>query len=446
MTEAVPKLTRRRFLAGTAATAAALALPFNRALMPSAAAKDADTLTIGLPAAPNALAATAAYLAAFTKSTGIKITPFTTNTTSGTWVAVFQEISTRLAGGEPMDSAYIATEGMLLFEERGVIEPLDSYIASDKAAVDAFYQDVNPQLLANFRTLDTLKGHTYFIPIGYNVMSIWYSKALFKKYNVPTPAPGWTWADFEAAATKIADAPNRYGFAINASPGPFTDVYPWILTAGGQVFTPDQSKCVVDNPPAVQAATFVRSLVEKKLVNSPGGAYNAFAEAAAGRLGMFGGGIWPNLDITATQAQINQDFGIVPWPVLKQGATSGTPVGVGGFPIFKGSKNKDALWEFIKFTFSTGFQSGAVVPFGGDMPIRQSVATSSAFLAKFPPGTDNFSKELSNSTMIVGVPNGSAVENEIGVVWEQILTGATSPAAGMKSMQDNVAQLMTQSV
>ena len=48
--------------------------------------------------------------------------------------------------------------------------------------------------------------------------------------------------------------------------------------------------------------------------------------------------------------------------------------------------------------------------------------------------------------MIVGVPNGSAVESEISTVWEQILTGASTPAAGMKAMQANVTQLMAQQV
>jgi hypothetical protein len=48
--------------------------------------------------------------------------------------------------------------------------------------------------------------------------------------------------------------------------------------------------------------------------------------------------------------------------------------------------------------------------------------------------------------MIVGVPNAGAVENEISTTWAQILTGATTPAAGMKTMQDTCNQLMTQKV
>ena len=62
--------------------------------------------------------------------------------------------------------------------------------------------------------------------------------------------------------------------------------------------------------------------------------------------------------------------------------------------MFKSVKNKAAMWEFIKFTFSDEFQRGPVVPFGGDMPIRTSVATDPSFLKQWPQGTEYFTKEL----------------------------------------------------
>ena len=442
-----PMISRRKLL--TAGATAAVAGPLLAACGGSSSSGSSgssgdDVLTIGLPVTPKDLGQTTKYLQAFEKQTGIHVNSFTTNTATNTWVSVFQEVSTRLAGGQAMDSAYIATEGMLLFEKKGVLDPLDSYIASDKAAINSFYADVNPTLLANFRQLDTLDGHTYFIPIGYNVMSMWYNRKVFSSLGLSEPTPGWTWDDFLKAATKISNGSSRLGFAIGApTPGPFTDVYPWVLTNGGGILNADQTMATADSPANIEAATFVRGLVSKKLTNQPGGTYNAFNSAAAGDLGMFGAGIWPNTDIPLSQADINKQFAIVPWP---QQTKAGTPVGVGGFPMFKQTKNKKALWEFIKYSVSEEFQQGPVVNFGGDMPIRQSVARSQSFLKNFPPGTENFSNELSNSTMIVGVPNGSAVESEISTVWEQILTGAVSPSAGMKSMQANVSSLMTQQV
>jgi ABC-type glycerol-3-phosphate transport system substrate-binding protein len=444
MGEQKPMLTRRSFLGATGAAAAALMLPkdklfnFNRINDSSSA-----TLNIVLNSQPSGLKAAEGFLADFTKSTGIKLNLTATNG-GGSWVGFFQAISTKLAGGEAIDSAYIATEGMLLFEERGVLDPLDSYIAGSKATIDAFYSDVDPHVLADFRTLDALNGHTFFIPIGYNVMSMWINRALFKEFGVAIPNPDWTWDEFLAAATKIADAPNRYGFAINTPvPGPFTDVYPWVLTAGGEVMNANQTKCVADNAAAIEAATFVRNMVAKKITNEPPGAYNQFAEMAGGKLAMYGAGIWPNLFMGIPQSQINSTFVVVPWPQLK---ARGTPVGVGGFPMFKNSANKEALWEFIKWTTSEQFQSGPVVPFGGDTPMRKSVATSASFLKQYPPGTEYFTEELAYSTMIIGVPNAGAVENEVSTAWSQILTGATSPAAGMKTMQDTCNQLMAQKV
>jgi multiple sugar transport system substrate-binding protein len=440
-------VSRRDFLAAgaKAAAVAAAAGPILAACGSSgnsAGSSADDVLTIGLPVFPKDFKATEKFLTKFEKSSGVTVNLFTTNTASNTWVSVFQEISTRLAGGEPIDSANIATEGMLLFAQKGVIEPLDSYIASDKALIDSFYSDVNPQMLANFRQLDNLHGHTYYVPYVYNVMSIWYNRGLFSKHKLPAPAPGWTWDDFEKAATTIASEPGVLGYAIGTPvPGPFTDVYPWVLTNGGQILTADQSKCVANNPAAIEAATFVRGLVTKKIVNQPGGTYNEFSAIAADKLGMFGGGTWPNNDIPLTQAQTNAKLAIAPWP---RQASNGTPVGLAGFPMFKSTKNKKALWEFIKFTISEEFQATHVVPFCGGMPIRRSASATQAKL--LPPGADYFNEELSYSTMIVGVPNGSAVENEISTAWEQILTGSATPADGMATMQTTCNQLMTQTV
>ena len=440
--------SRRKFLMGGAAAAAALTLP--KGILESRdrrpleskryASTSDDSLTIAFNASPpGAYKATLQLLAGFTKNTGIKITPALYTNNNG-WVGIFQILSTRIAGGLPLDSAYIATEGMLLFEEQGLLSPLDSFIASDKAAMDAYYNDVPPHMLSAFKALDDIHGHTYFVPIGYNVMSIWYNRAMFKEFNVPTPAPGWTWDDFLSAATKVSDSPNRLGWAIGTpSPGPFTDVYPWVLTNGGYILNPAQTTCVAGSKACVEAATFVRNLVKKNLTNLPGGSYNSSTAALAGRLAMFGGGMWPNLGFGVPQAEVNKTFAIVPWPVSTQ---AGTPVGVGGFPTFSSTKNKAAMWEFIKFSISEEFQRGPVVPFGGDMPIRTSVATDPSFLTQWPDGTDYFTKELDYATLIVGVPNAGAVESEISNAWESILTGAVSPAAGMAGMESRCNSLM----
>jgi multiple sugar transport system substrate-binding protein len=434
--------SRRSFLAGSAATAAALALPANRLLQPLAAPKGTadDVLSIALYAPPSLITTLNPFLTAWEKSNGIKLN-FIALPASG-WVDFFEQVSTRLAGGQTIDSANVATEGMLLFAERGLLDPLDPYIAKDKALLEAFYDDMNPHILSQFRALDNWHGHSYFLPWGYNVMSMWINRPLFKEFNLPEPGPDWTWDDFERAAKAIAAAPNRYGYAIGTPPAPFNDVYPWVLTAGGEIMNAAQSKCVANNAAAIEAATFVRSLVTGNLANQPGGSYNAITEAAGLKLGMMGAGFWPLLELPLTPKQIKEQFSIVRWPQKEQPAT---PVGLGSFPIFSSSKAKPAMWEFIKWTLSEEFQA-VVVPYGLDgTPMRRSVYTPE-FLAKYPSGFENFTTELTNCTLIVGVPNAGAVESEISNVWGQILSGAITPAEGMKTMEDTCNHLMTQKV
>jgi multiple sugar transport system substrate-binding protein len=271
-------VSRRQFLTGAAAAVAALSLPANRQLrqlVHLAPAKNApadDVLTVALYASASFAKIAAKYMANFTKLSGIKVNVI--GIPGNSWVQVFEDVSTRIAGGQAVDSTWIPTEGMLLFTERGALEPLDSYIAADKAIVDAYYKDLDPHLLADFRGLDNVNGHTYELPVGYNVMSMWINKPVFKEYNVPIPEPDWTWADFEKIATKLSAPPNRYGFYLTPVPGPFTDVYPWVLTAGGQILNAAQTKCVANQPASIEAATFARRLVQKNLVNAPGGSYN----------------------------------------------------------------------------------------------------------------------------------------------------------------------------
>ena len=428
-----PAISRRNFLAGTAAVTAALALPLNRQIRSAvhlAPAKNAadDMLTIAFYTTAAGVKPMSGLLAVFKKLTGITVNPIAVPANS--WVGFMQAVSTRIAGGQVLDSAQLATEAFLLFEKRGLCAPLDSYVAQDKATVDNFYADIDPHVLANFQALDNVGG-TYIMPYGYNVMSMWVNVAMFRKYGVALPNSDWTWDEFLAAATKMASAPNRYGYGIVAPvPGPFTDVYPWVLTAGGQIMNARQSACVADNPGAIEAATFVRSLVTKGLANEPGGSYNFETESAGLKLAMFGGGVWPLLSIPLPPAQVTKEFVILPWP--KQ-TSPGTPVGVGGFPILKASNAKPAVWEFIKWFMNPEFQGPFAADFGGAMPIRRSSASDPALLKKYPPGAINFVSELAHSTPIVGVPNAGAVENEISTVWEQILSGATSPAAGLKT-------------
>ena len=294
--------------------------------------------------------------------------------------------------------------------------------------MNSFYNDVNPHMLNNFRTLDDIHGHTYFVPIGYNVMSMWYNRKLFKEFNVPSAG-----ARLDLGRVRLGGhedrirLPTAYGFAIGSPrTGPFTDVYPWVLTNGGYILNPAQSTVCAGSAASIEAATFVRSLVSKKLVNEPGGllqrlcpgvtpAVWACSEAVCG----------PTSASVPPRSSVNETFAIVPWP---KSTHQWYPRRRRRFPHVRVvSKTRRPCGSSSSSRVSDEFQRGPVVPFGGDMPIRHSVGTDPAFLTQWPQGTHYFTDELAYSTLIVGVPNATAVESEISNAWESILTGAGKP-------------------
>jgi multiple sugar transport system substrate-binding protein len=362
----------------------------------------------------------------FQKDTGIATTPLFINVS--TWVEFFQQVEIRLAGGTPIDTMNMATEGQRLFASKGALEPLNSYIGKDKKLVNEFYKDVNPRTIAQIHKYDSFGGHTYYLPWGYNTMGIWYNRATFKAAGLSDPSPEWTWNDFEAAATKLTQAPTQFG--MNLVVDVFQGLEPWIFTNGGQVLNSTWTKCVIDNPAAVEAVAFARNLVAKGMAPAPGGTYNEFTAFSQGTLGMFGAGMWPYNTFIANGGIKN--MAIVPWPKKKQ---QGSPVGTGAFPILKGSQNKDEAWEFVKYSLSPKFQLHQAAPLQGGVPLRNSVARSREFLKPLPPGAEYLVDALNYATPVVGVDNASAVEAALDSGWEQILTGAVSPSAGLRQLQ-----------
>ena len=117
----------------------------------------------------------------------------------------------------------------------------------------------------------------------------------------------------------------------------------------GYILNPTQSKCVAGSAASIEAATFVRSLVSKKLVNEPGGSYNAASPGLRRPLGMFGGGMWPNLGLSVFPRRASTRRS--PSSRGQSRLPAARPSGVGGFPMFElVLKTRTAMWEFIKFT------------------------------------------------------------------------------------------------
>lgn len=351
------------------------------------------------------------------------------------WGDFFNKVSTRIAGGQVPDIVQIATEGQRLFASKGLLAPLDPYITKDQALIDAYYADLDPNLIAWNKKYASPGGKTYYLPGEFNTMCIWYSKTLFAKAGVAPPKPNWTWADFRSACEKIKASTGAWGYADDAAY--FVGIMPWLLTNGASTLNEDWSAPTVDTPAAREAAAFVQALVRDKLAPPPGGTFDAFTAMSQGKVAMFGGGRWPIINIR--NLKIVDKVGIAPWPVKVK---EGSPVGWNGYPILKASKNKDAAWTFIKFLVSKEGSSFFAQLGGTIVPARRSVAQSQGYLANSPSGTPELYRALSYATPIPSPDKGAVVQKAIEDSFKQIYVGNGAPAPTLKSLQSTLQGLV----
>ena len=353
------------------------------------------------------------------------------------WSDFSNTVATRMAGGTSYDVIQVATEGQRLFASKGLLEPLDPYIAKDKAYVDAYFADMNPNVLTWNQKYSSVDKNTYFIPGAYNTVGLYLNTDLFKKAGIPIPTNGWTWDEFKADGVKIKAATGAYLFPAGAT-GQFPDVSPWLMTNNANTFNADWNKATFDSPQAIEAATFVRSLVADGLSPKPGGTFDAPTQLAKDALATFPGGRWPTQDIQRLKA-VDKTV-IVPFPT-KVG--SGSPVGWDAWPILKGSKNKADAWTLIKFLMSKEANDiQASSPTVSAVPARISAATSAAFTDNAPKGMQVLVDALSYATPIPGPDRGPESEKIILEAWLSAITGASSPKDALTSANEKLNALL----
>lgn len=353
---------------------------------------------------------------------------------SNNWATYFNTVSTQIAGGKVPDVVQVATEGQRLFASRGLVAPIDPYLARDKDELAELFTDVNPRL-QQMASKSSPDNNTYYLPGDYNPMCIWYNAEMFQQARVAEPSDSWNWDDFLSTAKKLTKS-GVYGMA--AGNGYFTGIMPWLLTNGTNVLSSDLKTSTITTPAAIEALTFMRELVSQNISPAPGGTFDPFQATAQGKLAMFGGGCWPIINMRLLN--MVSKMKIVKWPQKTQ---SGSPIGFNSYAIMKDSPNKEAAWAFAKFMTSkeTGqyfVQQGATV-----VPMRRSIATSDLFLANSPQGMEKLYTALDYGTLLPAPNKENVIELAINNVTSQILTGNVTPQQGASQLNQQITVALT---
>lgn len=357
---------------------------------------------------------------------------------SGNWATFSTTVATRLAGGQKIDIIQVATEGQRLFASKGILTDLGPYIEQDKAVVDDYYGDINPNLKKfNDEFAAGPKGETVFIPGGYNTMAMYLNKDVFAKAGVEIPADGqWTWDEFKAAGKTIKEKTGAY--LVGSGSGYFTDVMPWLTTNGTSTFNADWTQPTYSSAQAVESAQFAKSLIDEGLAPKPGGQFDANTAFKQGKLAVLGGGRWPVLGVRALD-MVDKTV-VVNWPT-KTG--NGSPVGWDGWNITEKSQNKQAAWTFIKFLMSKEAGEYFSEIGGTIVPARNSVANSDAFTKNAPEGSTRLSEAMDYATPIPSIDKGAEAQKVIEEAWGTIIAGQGEAQPTLDAAQTKLESLVS---
>ncbi len=267
-----------------------------------------------------------------------------------------------VAGGMPPDVIYFDRYAVAEWAARNAFTPLDGMLAADAARPDAVRA-------ANFypAAWDEAKynGKVYGIPNALDNRAFFYNKDLLVRAGLVDEKgqarPPRTWEELPDYSKKLSERDGkgrlqRAGF-LPMFGNSWLYMYGWMNDA--HFMSADGRKVLLNEPPVVQALTFMKSLYDD---------YGSYAEAKGFESGFQGGALDPFLTervamkIDGYWAMTNiaqfgrgMNFGIAPPPrPAKVLAEKGDMSWTGGwvYAIPTTAQKKEAAWEFIRWMVS----------------------------------------------------------------------------------------------
>ncbi|MGC8777354.1 MAG: ABC transporter substrate-binding protein [Candidatus Caldatribacteriaceae bacterium] len=246
------------------------------------------------------------------------------------------------AAGNPPEVSVVDQIWNPEFSAAGFIIPLDEYVAQSQSVKRENY-------FAGAWDSALFQGKLYGVPFDVGVWALnYYNKDFFRKAGLDPEKPPVTWDEFYNMGQKMTGG-EQWGTALWVGKGDaiqcITDAL--IFSNGGSVLNEDFTKCVLDQPQAIEAMEFFKKL---QAINPPGEVArteeDSFQLFTAGKVGMFWYGEWGQDTVNARAPEM--DWACTNFPRPANGKSIGT-FGGWNMVIYKNAPNKEAAWKFIEY-------------------------------------------------------------------------------------------------
>lgn len=245
---------------------------------------------------------------------------------------------TAASSGQSPDIMFWDRWRTVLYAPKGVLHPIDEYMAKDGVKAEDFYTEAVREL--------SYDNKVYGLPLTVDCRALFYNKKFLAEKGIDPPR---TWEDLRQAAIRLTvwdgNKLARAGMSMQDA-GLFSM---WIQQAGGQMLTDDGSKTAFKSDAGLAVLNYWDQMISKDKVYKVGfenGLDKGTDAFATGKAAMLFSGPW----MLSTYKNYGKDleFGIVPPPA---GPNGNKGAGIGGFGLVipEGAKHKDEAWALMKW-------------------------------------------------------------------------------------------------
>ncbi|MER3406287.1 MAG: hypothetical protein C4289_14925, partial [Chloroflexota bacterium] len=310
---------------------------------------------------------------------------------------------------------------------RGALADLTPYVKRDAASFQ-------PDDFAEATLLRAIRnGRWYAIPLQMGLWFVLYNASIFDATGVGKPDGSWTWEHLREALWLVKGRdPNVVGMSMPPYELP-------VRANGGDILSPDEKRCVLDQPAAVEAVQWNADLRLKHRVvpaQEETGGQSSRQLFDTGRLALHIGDPGFLSQTQRTPLSFRWDIATVPRGRVRNVSTVKGP----SLALAAEGKEKDTAWAWLAHYTSTPMQRYVAVE-GKIVSARKSA------LRAFVELDEGYNKQVLLETAAIAMPmpyvaRYDEIDKEIQAGLNAVYSGAQTARAAMAEVARKVNEIL----
>ncbi len=283
-------------------------------------------------------------------------------------------------------------------------------------------------------------GSHYGIPLDVHMLGMYYNKKLFREAGIVDergePKPPANRVEFVDALTRLTKDTNsdgridQWGYVFTWYR---TNLYTFMHQWEGSFFTPDEKRCLLNDPGNIAALDFCSELLRDRKIAAPPENIDAWIGFRQGKVGIAFEGIYMLSDLIK---QKDLEFGAAPLPVLGNVPAAWADSHTICLKNNLDAKTLEAAWRFAKFLSDNSLDWAE----GGQVPVRKSLRDTERF--RRMTTQYEFAKEIPYIRYVPRVPFIFEFLTEFDNAVEKSLLGSVRPKEALDDATDNINAIL----